>query len=82
MSNKNDLTVIKGGKKMSKKDGNFKGGLKVIAVTAVGAGLYGYKLGKGRGYDIGVRDGYVSASNEFIEVMRDLKQEISEIKPK
>lgn len=55
-----------------------KEGLKVLAVVGIGAGLYGFKLGRRAGYGAGFKDGYKDAADEFISVMKDLTAEFKE----
>lgn len=45
----------------------LKRGLTTIAVVAVGAGLYGFKLGRKAGYTRGVKDGYIAAGKELLD---------------
>lgn len=50
-------------------------GLKVIAVVGIGAGLYGFKLGRRIGFNRGIEIGYIAAGNEFITAFTDWAEE-------
>lgn len=52
----------------------LKRGFKVLAVVAVGAGLYGFKLGRKFGYKSGVKDGYITAGNEVIDAWKKVRE--------
>lgn len=41
-------------------------GLKIIGTVALGAGMYGFQLGRKVGYAKGVKEGYVVAINELV----------------
>lgn len=58
------------------KEQSVKRGYKVIAVVAVAAGLYGYRVGRINGYAKGVKDGYVLASEEIIGAWKEQSETI------
>lgn len=54
----------------------LKNGLKAIAVVGVGAGLYGFKLGRQYGLRRGVDIGYVAAGQDFIKAFKEYTEEL------
>lgn len=54
----------------------LKRAMKVLAVVGVGAGLYGYKLGRKGGYRKGVKDGYITAAEEIITAWKEHAEEL------
>lgn len=77
-----EFKIIEGGKQMNNsnqkeenQNNRAKDGLKILAVAGLGAGLYGFKLGRRYGYNVGFKDGYKEASDEFITVMKELTAE-------
>jgi hypothetical protein len=54
----------------------LKSGIKVLAVVAVGAGLYGFKLGRRYGYVQGSKDGYINAGQEMIAAWKEHAEEL------
>ena len=58
------------------KENNLKGAAQILVGVGLAAGLYGFNLGRASGYNKGVKDGYQKATDEFIEVMKGLTEEI------
>lgn len=56
------------------KQKSIKRGYKALAVVAVCAGIYGYRLGHSSGYTRGVKDGYVLASEELMNAWKEHTQ--------
>lgn len=54
----------------------MKNGLKLIAVVGIGAGLYGFKLGRQVGLRRGVDIGYVAAGQDFIKAFKEYTEEL------
>ena len=53
-----------------------KRGLMVVTFVGVGAGIYGFKLGRMVGYSKGVSDGYMVASLEFVEALKEHHEDL------
>lgn len=54
----------------------FIKGVKIVAVVGIGAGLYGFKLGRRMGIRTGVSIGYVAAGQDFIKAFTDYAEEL------
>lgn len=54
----------------------FKSSVAVVAVVGVGAGLYGFKLGRRFGYTKGAKDGYITAGQEMLAAWKDHAEEL------
>lgn len=54
----------------------FKSSLKVIAVIGIGAGLYGFKLGRKFGMRRGIEVGYVVAGQDIIKALTEHAEEL------
>jgi len=69
---------VKGNKEENNKPKSerIKSGLKAIAVISIGAGLYGFKLGRRSGYRRGVRDGESNAVDKMCEAWREHTDEM------
>lgn len=66
----NNYTKEEGYKNQERRD-RIKDGFKTLAVVGIGAGLYGYRLGRRSGYSLGVKEGHVEAVNEMISAWKD-----------
>jgi hypothetical protein len=51
-------------------------GVPVILIFSVGAGVYGFTLGRKSGYLDGVRDGYVKGGQELMATWREYSEEM------
>lgn len=80
--------TIKGGKDMNNKPNKeeeikelerrkrVNDGLKLLAVVGIGAGLYGFKLGRRSGYRLGVGVGHTRAVNDMVSAWKDHTEEL------
>jgi hypothetical protein len=55
-------------------------GLFALAIVGIGFGLYGYNVGRTKGYAQGVKDGIVYMSNEFIEATGNIAKATKDLK--
>lgn len=51
-------------------------GLKVLAVVGIGAGLYGFKIGRQMGFRKGVDVGYILAGKDMIDALQEHAKEL------
>lgn len=59
-----------------KRHNRFKNGLTVIALVGIGAGLYGFGLGRESGIRKGIEIGYIVAGKDMIDALKEHAQEL------
>lgn len=62
--------------KKAEENRRLKRGMKLLAVVGVGAGLYGFKLGRRSGYAQGVKDGYFTMGQEMLQAWKEHTEEL------
>lgn len=58
------------------KERGLKEGLKLLAITSVAGGLYGFKLGRRYGFNKGHNVGYQKATVDIVSAWKELTEEM------